>query len=184
MQMACGTGGPSAERRIRQQQVGDRLPADQMLLDDPFEVGGRAVVIPGAVRVDHHDRPPRADAQAVGLGAQQAAEHALGAQLAQARLEVLPARELAFSGRALPAHAEDYVAPVAPQVEFRGGRDECLLHASDSAMSTGRQPGAAAVQASERLVVRFPGADADRALQVGYEDLPVADLAGARRAYD
>ena len=65
------------------------LPANQVLLDDPFQGRGIALAIPRALWVHHGDRPPFADTQAVRLGAQDAA--LVGqAELMKAFLEEVP----------------------------------------------------------------------------------------------
>src|SRR5688572_18220247 len=190
----CGcraTSGPGGERRIRDEQFRHRLTTDQVLDDDAFQVRRRAVAIPGAFRVDHHDRPARAHAQAVRLGAQQAADHPLRAELPEPCLQVIPARELVLGRRALATDAQEYVAGVASQLELRDCCGEWLVHAGDSATRKDRpHPGTAPTGdaggngVSERLVVGLARADPDRTLQVRNEDLAVPDLAGARGADD
>ena len=53
--------------------VGHNLPADEVLLDDPFQHFRSAGVIPGALGIDDRDRPAGADLQAVCLRAKDAA---------------------------------------------------------------------------------------------------------------
>src|SRR5688572_6745235 len=66
--------------------------ADQMLLDDGFEHGRVAFPVPRAVRVDDGNRAAFADAEAVGLGAQDAAL-LRKAQLLEAPLQKVPGRQ-------------------------------------------------------------------------------------------
>ena len=77
------------ERVLLDYVVGHRPAADHVLLDNPVEHVGIAGPVPGALRVDHRDRPALADPQAVGLRAQHAAP--LGeAELLEAALQEAP----------------------------------------------------------------------------------------------
>jgi len=77
-----------------------RPPGDQVFLDDPLEHGRIAVAVPGSLRVHHGDRSLPADAQAVGLGAVDAA--AFGQpQRFEPSLEVLPCGQPALPVAAL-----------------------------------------------------------------------------------
>src|SRR5712671_3220559 len=84
-------------------KVRDDAPADQVLADDPFKVRGRAVAVPGAVRVDDRDGARVAHPQADALGAQDAARAVDEAELAQAPLEVGPGDLARLDARALAA---------------------------------------------------------------------------------
>src|SRR5437016_2710404 len=72
--------------------LGDRPPADQVLLDDPVEDGRLAAPVPDPLRIDDGDRPARADPQAVRL---RPLDPALlrEPELLQAALQVLPRLE-------------------------------------------------------------------------------------------
>ena len=104
-----------ALRRMGQRMLEDDVvehgaTADQVLLDDSLEHRWIASAVPRALRVDHGDRPLLADAQAVGLGAVDAAL-LREAELPEAPLEVVPGREpallLAALGGGLVAAEED-----------------------------------------------------------------------------
>ena len=69
-----------------------------MLLNDPLQHFGRRGVIPDAFGIDHRDRAPLADAQAVGLGAVDAVEHP---QFGEPALEVVPRLDARFHRAAL-----------------------------------------------------------------------------------
>src|SRR5262245_20379305 len=74
--------------------------ADQVLLDDSLEHRRVALAVPRSLRIDDGDRTAFTDAQAVGLGAQDAA--VLGeAQLFQALLEKVPGGQAALLVTAL-----------------------------------------------------------------------------------
>src|SRR5450631_2132983 len=98
---------------LRRQRVGgerqrfDRSAADQMLLDDALEVGVGLRAIPGALRVDEHDRPARADAQAIDLAAQHPAVDVGELEREQALLEVIPRGERLFLRRTAAADAQE-----------------------------------------------------------------------------
>jgi hypothetical protein len=62
-----------------------------MTLDDPFQVFRRAVVIPGALRVDNGDRPLFANLQAARFGAVDAGLGFGEAQVSEAAFEEIPA---------------------------------------------------------------------------------------------
>src|SRR5690606_15686121 len=77
-------------QRVRGDHVlGDGASADQVLLDDPFEHGGRAGAVPGALGVHDGDRPGLADLKTVRLGAIDPAPPD-ELQLLQALLQELP----------------------------------------------------------------------------------------------
>ena len=83
-----GALGPQCNRGER--ELGDRSPANEMLLDDALQIGGCAFAIPDAVRINHRDRPSGADAQALRLGAQHAALPIGEVQFLQAALQIFP----------------------------------------------------------------------------------------------
>ena len=58
---------------LRDQRIVDDAAADEMFLDDPLEHRRIALPVPRAFGIDDGDRPAFADAQAVRLGAQDAA---------------------------------------------------------------------------------------------------------------
>src|SRR5678815_5562127 len=85
---------------LRNEQIVDDAPADEMLLDDPLERGRITLAIPGAFRIDNGDRPAFTDAKAIGLAAQDAA--LLGqAKLLQSAFQILPRGDPAFHVAAL-----------------------------------------------------------------------------------
>ena len=100
--------------------VGDDATADQMFLDDPLENRRIARGIPRTFRVDDGDWAAFADAEAVGLGAEDAAL-LRQAKLLQPALEKIPRREpaifLAALRRGLVATQKD--------VAFRDGNTNC-----------------------------------------------------------
>src|SRR4051812_26965704 len=80
------------QRMLRDERIRDEASADEMLLNDPLENGRVAPGVPRAFRVDDRDRSAFANAQAVGLGAQDAA--LLGqAELLQPPFEKVPRGE-------------------------------------------------------------------------------------------
>jgi len=98
---------------LGQQQVRDDAAADEMLLDDPLEGRRVALAIPRAFGIDHRHWAGFADAQAVGLAAQDAALFGQ-AQLLQAFLQKVPGRhatlEVAALGFGLLGAQEDVPA--------------------------------------------------------------------------
>src|SRR5262245_28671460 len=92
--------GSSLQRMSQERELFDRLPADQVLLDDALEHLRGAGAVPDAVGVHDRDRPVDADAKAVGLGAVDAAvSHQ--SELLQPALQELPRLEAGFLARAL-----------------------------------------------------------------------------------
>src|SRR3972149_11989730 len=82
------------------QLVGNHAAANEVLLDDPFENDRIALAVPRALRIDRVDRTALADAEAVGLGTQDAP--LLGqSKLFQTPLEKLPSHEPALLVTAL-----------------------------------------------------------------------------------
>src|ERR1700687_5088786 len=92
-----------------------------MLLDDALEVGMGLRAVPGALRVDEHDRPARADAQAIDLAAQHPAVDVGELERGQALLEVIPRGERLFLRGAAPADAQEDVPARGAEVDFRAG---------------------------------------------------------------
>src|SRR5262245_37834660 len=80
---------------LHDERVGDSPPADEVFLDDPLEQRRIASRVPGAFGVDDRDRTALADAEAVGLCAQDASL-LREAELLQAAFEKLPRREAAL----------------------------------------------------------------------------------------
>jgi hypothetical protein len=85
----------SREWMAGDEELVDETSADQMLLDDTLEDGWIALRIPRALGIDHGDRPPLADAQAVGFRAQDSAL-LRQAELLQPALQVIPRRQPAI----------------------------------------------------------------------------------------
>ena len=77
------------------QMGGDDAARNQVVLDDALEHRRIAFAVPGAFGIDHGDRAAFADAQAVGLGAQDAAL-VREAELLQPALQELPGRQPAL----------------------------------------------------------------------------------------
>jgi len=115
------------QRCIGQQEILDRAAADKMLDQDALEVLGRAVPVPRAVGVDERNRPGGADAQAVDLGAQDAAR-VLETELLDATLEVVPTFERLLRRRAVAADAQKDVTGVGAELELVDGGGDCVLH--------------------------------------------------------
>src|SRR5688572_9977427 len=86
-----------------------------MLLDDAFDVLRRRVSVPGAFRVDEHDRAFPADAKTVRARAQDTARHVREANFTQALLEVIPGSLADFLRRAVAMRAEEDMAPRAAE---------------------------------------------------------------------
>ena len=85
---------------LEDDRVAHRLAADQMFLDDPLEDRRIALPVPGALGIDDSNWPAFADAQAVRLGAEDAA--VLGKpELFEARLQELPGDQPAMQVAAL-----------------------------------------------------------------------------------
>ena len=81
---------------MRLDQVGgDDAAGNQVFLDDALEHGRIACAVPGAFGIDDRNRAALADAQAVGLGAQDAAL-VRQAELLQPPLQKVPRRQAAF----------------------------------------------------------------------------------------
>ena len=74
---------------MNDEKVLDDLAADEVLLDDAFERGGIACVVPGTLGVDDSDGTALANAKAIGLGAQDAALFRQP-QLLQTTLQIIP----------------------------------------------------------------------------------------------
>src|SRR4051794_20716588 len=95
------------------ERISHDAPGDEMLLDDPLEDGRIALRVPRAFGVDDRDRSAFADAQAVGLGAEDAAL-LRQTELLQPPLEKLPRGEAAVFLAALRVRliaAEEDVPP-------------------------------------------------------------------------
>src|SRR4051794_27736870 len=95
------------------QRVAHRLATDQVLLDDPLEDRRIALAVPRAFRIHDGNRTAFTDAQAIGLGAQDAALFG-EPELLKARFQKLPRDEAAMQVAALRLGliaAEKDVAP-------------------------------------------------------------------------
>ena len=108
------------------QAFGHDAAADQMVLDDPFEHGRIASGVPGALGVHDGDRPAFADAQAVRLGAQDAAL-LRQIQLSQTPLEELPRFEPARCVAALRGGLISAEKDVSPGDRHADGNGDLLL---------------------------------------------------------
>ena len=80
---------PGRQRVLQNAVCLDHASANQMLLDDPFQHQWVTLSIPGTFGIDHRDRPALADAETVGLGAQDAPLFGQS-ELPQATLQELP----------------------------------------------------------------------------------------------
>ena len=95
LERASARGGRTRQDVRRDQKLFHRLAPDQMLVDDAIQDRRIALAVPGAVRIDHGDRPSFADPQAIGFRAKDPA--LLGqSQLLQAALQVIPRRQPAI----------------------------------------------------------------------------------------
>jgi hypothetical protein len=87
-----GRQGPLEECLIRH-----NLVVDQMFLDDPLNDGGRSCFVPDPFGIDHHDRALLADAQTIGLGAEDTTRAISGglvqSKFLQPPFEVVPGGE-------------------------------------------------------------------------------------------
>ena len=106
-----------------EEEVRDRLPANQVFLDDALEVFWSAMSVPGAFRVDHGDGTLAAHTQTVDLRAVDASFDVDQLQLCQSLLQELPRGILVFGPRAVSAHTEKDVTLVVGQVQI--GCNEC-----------------------------------------------------------
>ncbi len=70
------------------------LSADQMLLDDSFEVLGSTVPIPNAFRIHERDGPSHTHPQAVRLGPKHPASSLAQPEFTQAPLKISPGEYL------------------------------------------------------------------------------------------
>jgi len=101
--------------------------AEYVFLQDAFERVGRAVAIPGAVRVDDGDRSFATDAQAADLGPVDSARLALESEFAQASLEELPRLQGLLRRRAIAVDTQEDVAGITTDVEAARERGERLV---------------------------------------------------------
>jgi hypothetical protein len=81
--------GLNGERMLHDDVIGDRVAADEVLLDDSLDCRRIAFAVPRALGVHDGDRSALADAQAVGLRPEDTALFRQ-TQLQQAALEVIP----------------------------------------------------------------------------------------------
>jgi len=93
---AASVGGVAGE-----EEVGDDAALEQVLLDDAFQDGGGAGVIPYTARIDDGYRAANADAQTVGFGAIDQGIRAGQIQFLEAALEEFPGFKAGFFGAAL-----------------------------------------------------------------------------------
>jgi hypothetical protein len=85
-----GRGG-RRERLVSEDVFSDGGAAEEMFGEDAFEDGWGAAVVPCAVRVDDGDRAAGADAETVGLGAEDGGCGAAGeAEFSEAAFEEVP----------------------------------------------------------------------------------------------
>jgi hypothetical protein len=87
------------------------LPAHEVFIHNPGQDLRGARVIPDVLGIDHGDRSPFADPQAIGLGPEKAGLMAI--QFSQPRLEKFPGLKAEIATAALRlalVTAEDYVA--------------------------------------------------------------------------
>ena len=82
------------------EEVTYHLPADHVLVDDPFQRWRIAFAIPRTFRIDDSDRSAFADAEAIGLGPQHAALFGQ-TELLESSLEKIPGGEPALLVAAL-----------------------------------------------------------------------------------
>src|ERR1051325_1225887 len=132
----CG----AVERSVLTQRVARegeflyRPPADEVLLDDAFERGGRARVIPDALGIHDGDGTLGANLQAVDLGAIDERLRADQAKLIEAAFQKLPRLKARFARRALGlglVGAQKDVAAELFDTEFRDDGGECVgFHAA------------------------------------------------------
>lgn len=88
------------QRPLEECLIHHHLIVDQMFLDDPLNHIRISRFVPNAFGIDQHDRPLLADAQAIGLGAEDAAR-SIGSRFVQAEFleaafEVVPGDEAGF----------------------------------------------------------------------------------------
>lgn len=95
----------------------DNLSAQQMLLNDSLNYCWSGAVVPNTIRVDHHNWPLLADAQAVRFGAKHAGRaivrRRIEFQLLQSPLQIVPrlkAKRFVTALRHRLIRAEKYVA--------------------------------------------------------------------------
>ncbi len=91
----------------------DDSAIDEMFLNDALEHLRRAGVVPDALRIDDRDGTARADAEAVGLGAEHSRLEANEPKLLEAVFQKRPRLEASLPGAALRLSlvgAEKYVA--------------------------------------------------------------------------
>ena len=79
-----------------EKEFSDRLPTDQVFLDDALQVFWSAMSVPGAFRVDHADGTLAAHAETVDLGAVHASFYVDQLQFCQSLLQELPGSILVF----------------------------------------------------------------------------------------
>ena len=101
------------QRLLNDEKVLNDFAADEMLLDDAFERGGIARVVPGTLGVDDSDGTAPANAKAIGFGAQDAALFRQP-QFLQTTLQIIPrldaASLIAALGNGLVTTQEDVSA--------------------------------------------------------------------------
>ena len=99
-----------------------------MRLEDSFQVFGRALAVPGAVRVHDGYRAIDADAQALHLRTEDAAVHILQAEFLEPPLEVVPAHLGPGDRSTLSAsHAQEDMATLLADVQLgESSVDDCL----------------------------------------------------------
>src|SRR5512133_2266764 len=85
------------KRILREGKLHDRFPADEMLLDDLFQHGRRAGVIPDRLGIHDRNRPLRAHAQAVDLGAIHERAGTGEFEFLEPALEVFPRFQTSFA---------------------------------------------------------------------------------------
>lgn len=120
--------GGELQGLFREGKFGYGFSADQVFLDDALEGFGGAGVVPGAFGVDDGDGAVVADAEAVDLGAIDAA--GVGqAQFLQARFQKFPRGQARLLGAALGfglVATEEDVAPDRAEVADVGGAFKCF----------------------------------------------------------
>ena len=97
----------ASEGRLRNHQLRHWPATDEVLLDNPVEVLGRAVPVPCAIGVDDGNRPGHADPEAVRAGAQHAPGCVVQPEFLQTPFQMVPALLGLLPRGALAAHSKE-----------------------------------------------------------------------------
>lgn len=99
-------------------EILDRVTADQVLLDDALEIRLVTMPIPGSFWVDDGDGTLGTDSQAVGFRTKDTVLRVDQSELFEALLEELPGDFLFVGGRAVSGYTEKDMPPVVLEVQF------------------------------------------------------------------